>query len=95
MRDFRMKIADPAYEINANSGDRLGFGLFFAAAVHACLIFGLAVEADEPESSVADLEITLVTHYSAEAPEDADFWAQQNQQASGTCLLYTSDAADE
>eukprot|EP00752_Nemacystus_decipiens_P018858 g16914.t1 len=30
------------------------------------------------------MEITLVTHYSEETPDDADFWAQQNQQASGT-----------
>lgn len=92
-----MKAADQAYEINAHSGDRLGFGLFFAAAAHACLIFGLAVNVEEPETSIADLEITLVTHYSAEEPVDADFWAQQNQEASGTedeALMLTSQTTD-
>ena len=92
-----MKTSDPAYEINAHSADRLGFGFFFAAAVHACLIFGMAIGSEEPESSIADLEITLVTHYSEEAPEDADFWAQQNQEASGTeeeALMLTSEMTD-
>lgn len=79
-----MDNTSQAYQINANSGDRLGFGLFVAAAVHACLIFGLAIKEESKQSSVADMEITLVTHYSQETPDDADFWAQQNQEASGT-----------
>jgi len=92
-----MKVADSAYGINAHSSDRLGFGLFFAAAAHACLIFGLAFDAKKPEASIAELEITLVTHYSDATPEDADFWAQQNQEASGTeeeALVLTSKTTD-
>lgn len=79
-----MESTSQQYQINANSGDRLGFGLFVAAALHACLIFGFVIESEGGESSVADMEITLVTHYAQETPDDADFWAQQNQEASGT-----------
>ncbi len=92
-----MKVADSAYEINAHSADRLGFGLFFAAAAHACLIFGLVFDTRELQDAMADLNITLVTHYSDSTPEDADFWAQQNQEASGTeeeTLELTSKTTD-
>ena len=79
-----MDSTDLGAQINANSGDRLGFGLFIAAAAHAFLIFGFGIDLPEPETAQADLEVTLVTEYSDIAPVDADFWAQENQQASGT-----------
>lgn len=79
-----MEATDLSYELNANSGDRLGFGFFVAAILHAFVIFGVVIESERVQSSLADLEITLVTHFSDEKPVDADFWAQQNQQASGT-----------
>ena len=79
-----MASADLGAQINANSGDRLGFGLFIAAAAHACLIFGFAIDVPESQTAVADLEVTLVTQFSEQVPVDADFWAQDNQAASGT-----------
>ena len=72
------------YQLNVDSGDRLGFGFFIAVAIHLILIFGVVFNWVESRSSHSDLDVTLVTHYSTEAPDEADFLAQQNQQASGT-----------
>ena len=73
-------------QINAKSGTRLFVGLVFAVIVHLSLILGLTFVAllTKSEPAVADLEVTLVTHFSDQSPVDADFWAQENQQASGT-----------
>lgn len=79
-----MEATDLAYQLNENSSDRLGFGFFVAAILHAFIVFGIVIESERVQSSLADLEITLVTHFSEDKPVDADFWAQQNQQASGT-----------
>jgi protein TonB len=72
------------YQLNVDSGDRFGFGFFIAMAVHLILIFGVVFNWVDSSQTQSDLEVTLVTHYSSEAPDEADFLAQQNQQASGT-----------
>lgn len=63
--------------------DRLTFTLFLAASLHAALILGLSFSADEPAPSPT-IEVTLAQYSDPEAPEDADFIAQSNQQGSGT-----------
>jgi len=64
-------------------GDRLGFTLFVALVVHAILILGLVFEADTPPRVQQTLEVTLASFQSEQAPQDADFIAQHNQQGSG------------
>lgn len=65
-------------------GDRLGFTLFLAAAIHSALILGLGFTFAEPSQVSKSLEVTLSTFKSEEKPKDADFIAQDNQQGSGT-----------
>ncbi len=70
--------------LTQNSGDKFGFSLFVAAAVHAMLILGISFTRSETAGSAPSLAVTLVAHQSFEQPPDADFLAQNNQQASGT-----------
>jgi protein TonB len=67
-----------------DSGDRLSFTLFAAAALHALLIFGVTFKVNQGEQVAPTLNITLANHRSNRAPEKADFLAQYNQEASGT-----------
>ncbi|MDH1262999.1 energy transducer TonB [Pseudomonas sp. GD03944] len=64
--------------------DRLGFTLFLAAVLHAALILGVGFTLADPSQISKTLEITLSTFKSDEAPKEADFLAQDNQQGSGT-----------
>lgn len=85
------------YQLNANSGDRFGFGFFIALAAHLILIFGVVFDWVESQNSHLDLDVTLVTHYSQTEPSEADFLAQANQEASGTkeeALVPTSPNPD-
>jgi len=63
--------------------DRLGFTLFVALVVHAVLILGIVFEVDKPPRVQQTLEVTLASFRSDQAPTDADFIAQHNQQGSG------------
>lgn len=69
---------------NIGSGDRLGFTIFLALALHALIILGITFKTDLLKQAAPVLHITLATHNSKKAPEEADFIAQHNQQASGT-----------
>lgn len=64
--------------------DRFVFALFVACAFHATIIFGVAFAAPEGRQAPPTLEVTLAQHQTARAPEDADYLAQHNQQASGS-----------
>ncbi|MCW8126672.1 energy transducer TonB [Microbulbifer halophilus] len=64
--------------------DRFVFALFVACAFHAMLIFGVAFTAPDDRRAPPTLEVTLAQHHSARAPENADYLAQHNQQASGS-----------
>ena len=70
--------------LNQNTGDRFSFALFIAIAAHALIILGVTFTIPEPSPSASSLSVTLVTHRSDTAPEETDFLAQANQQASGT-----------
>lgn len=67
-----------------DSGDRLSFTIFLAAAVHAIIIFGVTFTIDSGNKIAPTLNITLATHDAKSPPDKADFLAQHNQQASGT-----------
>lgn len=64
--------------------DRLGFTLFLALAVHAVLILGLGFAPQTPGQAARSIEVTIAHRLSDDAPDDADFIAQANQQGSGT-----------
>jgi len=66
------------------SGERFGFTLFVSICLHVVLILGVGFTVFEKMSASNTLEITLAQYRSEEAPEKADFLAQENQQGSGT-----------
>lgn len=80
------------------STDRLSFTLFMALLAHALLILGISFSAEDRNQLSKTLEVTLATYTSEQAPETADFIAQENQQGSGTIdearMLTTDVAAD-
>jgi protein TonB len=64
--------------------DRLGFTFCLALALHAAFILGVSFTRQQPTIASPKLEITLAQHRSQDAPENADFLAQNNQEGSGT-----------
>lgn len=64
--------------------DRFSFTLFMALAVHAIIGLGLTFAPEEPPASAETMEITLSQFDDQQAPDEADFLAQTNQQGSGT-----------
>lgn len=67
-----------------DAGDRLSFTLFLALVMHAVVLLGLDFKLPDLSNKSQTIEITLATHKSLHAPDDADFLAQHNQEASGT-----------
>ena len=66
------------------SHDRLGFAFCLVLALHAAFILGVSFTQQERSPAASKLEITLAQHKSQQAPAQADFLAQNNQQGSGT-----------
>ncbi|WP_374287625.1 energy transducer TonB [Pseudomonas fluvialis] len=69
---------------SARPADRLGFTLLIAAVLHLALIIGVGFEMPKPSQISKSLEVTLATFQSEQAPKDADFIAQHNQEGSGS-----------
>lgn len=68
----------------ASTGDRLSFTVFLAIAVHAMIILGVSFGINHSQKAAPTLNITLATYQADKAPEEADYLAQHNQEASGT-----------
>ncbi|MEH6449775.1 MAG: TonB family protein [Oleispira sp.] len=66
------------------SADRLTFTGFLATLLHAALILGISFTTTDQSQTSQTLEVTLAGYKSEQAPEKADFLAQENQQGSGT-----------
>lgn len=69
-----------------SSTDRFGFTLFLSVVINAVVILGVSFSMDEidPQKFMAPtLDVTLVPTESDKEPEDADFFAQANQDAGG------------
>jgi protein TonB len=64
--------------------DRFGFTMFLSVCVHVMLILGLGFTMATGRDESSTMGVTLAQYRSAEAPEDADFIAQANQEGSGT-----------
>jgi len=73
-----------SHAAHTTPGDRFTFALFLACALHALVIFGIAFTSPEARQAPPTLEVTLAQHRASEAPDDADYLAQHNQQASGS-----------
>lgn len=65
--------------------DRFTISLFIAISAHVLMVVLVGFDFSLPSPKPKTLEITLVQHTS-EAPKEADFIAQANQQSSGTEL---------
>ena len=80
--------------LNYLSGDKFGFGVFIAAAAHGVLVFGLTFDWSLSAPPSPEIDVTIVSHFAESPPEEADFVAQANQEASGTeedSLVPTTD----
>ena len=65
-------------------GDRLGMTLFVAIVAHAIVILGIVfVPHDASDALRSTLDIVLVQQRSENAPDEADFLAQDNQEGGG------------
>lgn len=67
-----------------SSTDRLTFTGFLAVLLHAALILGISFTTTDQNQTSKTLEVTLASYKSDQAPEKADYLAQENQQGSGT-----------
>jgi protein TonB len=67
-----------------SSTDRLTFTGFLAVLLHAAFILGISFTTTDQSQSSKTLEVTLASYKSDQAPEKADYLAQENQQGSGT-----------
>jgi protein TonB len=76
-----------AFELDGDSlgltQERFGFTMFLSACVHVMLILGLGFTVATERDASSTMEVTLAQYRSVDAPEDADFIAQANQQGSG------------
>jgi protein TonB len=70
--------------ISITPRDRLTFTLFLAVSLHAAAILGISFSAKVNQAPSPTIEVTLAQYSDLEAPDDADFIAQANQQGSGT-----------
>lgn len=68
----------------SSTGERLSFTVFLAIAVHAVVILGITFNVDKSQKAAPTLNVTLATHQSRSKPEQADYLAQLDQEASGT-----------
>lgn len=77
-------VQQAASNLNHLSGDKFGFGIFVATAAHAVIVFGLTLNWNGGSELAPEIDVTIVSQAANDAPEEADFIAQANQEASGT-----------
>jgi len=70
---------------NITANDRLIFTLIFSAIIHISIVLGVGFGVTSPptNSPLTNLEITLVKQQTEDAPEEADFFAQANNEGGG------------
>lgn len=69
---------------DAPNPERFGFIICFAAALHAAVILGITFSVGDIDVKLPSLEVTLAQYQSKNAPDNADYIAQYDQQGSGT-----------
>ncbi len=65
--------------------DRLIFTLLFSVIIHLVVVLGISFNVTSPPTNtpLVNLDITLVKQQTKEAPEQADFYAQANNEGGG------------
>lgn len=71
-------------QFHQQQSDSMIFSVFLTVALHGILIFGVGFAIEKAPAVAPTLEITLTRNPSLEAPDEADFLAQENQLGSGT-----------
>ncbi len=64
--------------------ERFGFTMFMSVCVHAVIILGIGFTIATEPKVASSMAVTLAQYRSEDAPDDADFLAQANQQGAGT-----------
>lgn len=70
--------------LTVSARDRLSFTAFIALVVHLVVILGVSFTVLSRNKAPPTLEVTLAQHSEKNTPEQVDFLAQANQEASGT-----------
>ena len=65
------------------SSDTLSFWLFVAAVIHVIVLMGVSFVAPKPHVIGKAIEVTIVNASTKKAPENAKYFAQNNQIAAG------------
>jgi protein TonB len=75
-----------ARKIVISHTDRLGLTLFLAIVLHALVILGISFTSEDLNKPdiMPTMDITLVQHKSDQAPDKADYLAQEDQKGAGT-----------
>lgn len=78
-------MQDALNHYNRHQFDRMGLTIFVALALHAIIILGVSFDLEDllNNKQTPTMEITLVHSHSKDAPEEADYLAQANQQGGG------------
>lgn len=71
--------------LSNNSNDRMVIAIIVASVIHAVIILGVSFGVIEPrdDSIPPNIEVTLVNTASDKKPEQADYYAQENQEGGG------------
>jgi len=89
---MNIAVSHPATVVTQS--DRLSLTVFLALAFHAVFILGLTFDLVDPDlTALNSMEITLVHNKSDDAPEDADYLAQANQQGGGNIKEKVRDSS--
>ncbi len=89
-RNSSHKVELASLETNTSSStktstrDKLLFTAFVALIVHLVIILGVSFSAYSRNKIPPTIEVTLAQHADKSAPDNADYLAQYNQEASGT-----------
>lgn len=89
------QIEELELKSQVDPGDRLSFTLFLALVLHVLIVLIPSFKLPKTSNSSQTIEITLATHSALHAPEDAEFLAQHNQEASGTGELVKKLLTDQ
>jgi len=79
-----MSSAEHQFDRDIHAPERLGFIICFATLMHLAVILGISFTAGSVDARLPSLEVTLARYRSQQAPDQADFIAQHDQQGSGT-----------
>lgn len=71
--------------VQISTADRLIFTVLFSIIIHMVIVLGMSFDVSSPPTNnqLVNLDITLVKEQTQQAPEQADFFAQANNEGGG------------